>query len=189
MKITRKIAIFCFLFMFSCAIAEDVGFMTHEEVTLTFTYGNRTGYYTGSTLAGLPDGYGCFETKNSSGSPWVYIGEFKNGMFNGEGMCMWPEWSESSQGIFVDGNMISGISRYAQIEKSYKGEFTSDTREDLIGKAYNSDGTLFFEGKIVNGICEEGTIYNTDGSIAATGTFGEGFSKFIEDLSFLSIFN
>lgn len=188
MKKRILIAVFVLL-LFSVATAESNGFLTHEEITISFTYGDRTGYYTGSTLNGVPHGYGCFETQNASGNTWIYIGEFDNGLFNGNGMQVWPENSESEQGIFEDGNMISGISRNSSIERIFEGEFTSDSRNTLVGKAYNADGTLFFEGTIVDGICQEGTIYNSDGSIAASGTFGEGFSKFIDEITSFNIFN
>lgn len=63
----------------------------------------RSGVYTGETLDGVPNGYGKFETRNSSGVSWYYEGEFENGLFNGEGGCYWPETGYQEVGHFSNG--------------------------------------------------------------------------------------
>lgn len=66
----------------------------------------RAGTYTGPLVNGKPEGKGRFDTQNSSNELWYYDGEFKNGTFNGQGACVWPEsnrmqWGTYKNGLFV----------------------------------------------------------------------------------------
>lgn len=60
-----------------------------KTVTLKFSFGERTGTYSGPMKDGLPDGKGKFTTKNELGEEWTYEGMFKNGHFEGEGETTW----------------------------------------------------------------------------------------------------
>ena len=82
----KKLVTICILLilLFATASAEE-SFMSHQLVEIEFSFGTRVGYYTGPTLNGKPEGYGLFESQNSSGDKWHYIGEFSNGQFNGDG--------------------------------------------------------------------------------------------------------
>ena len=165
----------------SVASAED-GFLTHSEITISFPYGDRIGYYTGSTVDGVPDGYGVFETQNSEGSRWFYIGEFKSGTFSGNGETYWANDSERECGTYENGIMLEGISVISSVLWAEEGIFGTDDRATFTGKLYNGNGQLIFDGRVENGILIEGTLYNNiDGSVVAEGKFGEGFKNFIEN--------
>ena len=48
----------------------------------------RTGTYTGEVVDGIPNGTGRFDTQNEEGTSWYYDGEFVNGVFQGQGTCV-----------------------------------------------------------------------------------------------------
>lgn len=177
----KVVFVFALLLAFaSVALAED-GFLTHEEITITFPYGDRTGYYTGSTVDGLPDGYGVFETQNEEGYRWVYIGDFEDGIFSGWGETFWEAGSDRELGIYENGLMQEGSSRGASVDWTITGLFGNGERQTFTGKLYNANGQLIFDGRVEDGIFIEGTLYNDiDGSVVAEGTFGEGFKNFIQ---------
>lgn len=167
--------------LFSMALADD-GFMTHQLIEIEFPYGVRTGYYTGSTVDGIPSGYGLFESQNSSGQKWHYIGQFEKGTFNGNGSSYWEFDSDHETGIYKDGSMTEGDMYTAETTALYQGLFSGNGSATLEGKVYNSRKQLVFEGKIENGLFISGTLYNAnDGSVAAQGEFGDGFYQFIKN--------
>lgn len=51
----------------------------------------RKGTYSGETMNGIPNGFGVFETTNSSGINWHYIGQWENGEMSGEGGQYWDD--------------------------------------------------------------------------------------------------
>ena len=61
----------------------------NEEMTLAFSYGKRTGIYTGQLKDGLPNGEGTFSSVNSDGVSWVYRGQWSDGHCNGQGSAFW----------------------------------------------------------------------------------------------------
>ncbi len=81
------------------------------EITLStpFWEGNeviqveRTGTYTGTVLNNFPEGKGKFETENDYGNPWYYEGDFKNGLFNGQGLYCSTNFDYKEIGTHVDG--------------------------------------------------------------------------------------
>lgn len=167
--------------LFSFALAEE-SFMSRQLIEIDFSYGARTGYYTGPAVDGKPEGYGLFESQNPSGKKWHYVGEFSNGTFNGTGATYWELESTHEVGQFRDGDFVSGEYYFVTIDGMYSGDFIDANSMTLNGKAYNSRRQIVFEGSIKNSVFEEGTLYNlTDGSVAATGKFGEGFNQFITD--------
>lgn len=60
-----------------------------KEVTLDFSFGQRTGTYSGEMENGIPNGYGKFTTKNTDGTGWTYEGNWNNGHFEGEEKTTW----------------------------------------------------------------------------------------------------
>ena len=180
MKKTILVLVFLTL-LFSVALADD-GFMTHQLIEIDFPYGVRTGYYTGSSLDGIPSGYGLFESQNSSGQKWHYIGQFENGTFNGNGSTYWEFDSDHEIGTYVNGSLSEGDMYTANTTALYQGVFEGNGSATLEGKVYNSNNQIVFEGTIENGLFLSGTLYNAnDGSVAAQGEFGEGFYQFIKN--------
>lgn len=178
----KKLVFLLILSLFFCSqVCAEESFMSHQLIEIEFSYGTRTGYYTGPALDGKPEGYGLFESQNTSGDRWHYIGEFSNGTFNGNGANYWELESEHEIGQYEDGDFVSGEYYLVTIDGMYSGDFTDANSMTLNGKVYNQRRQIVFEGSIKNGVFEEGTLYNlSDGSIAATGKFGEGFKQFIQ---------
>ena len=69
-----------------------------KEMTLKLAYGDRTGTYSGDlNEQGLPHGQGKFTSTNAEGEKWTYVGEFKNGHFDGEGKTTWKSGTVEGQ--------------------------------------------------------------------------------------------
>lgn len=163
------------------ALAQTADTAIRMNVTLSFPYGDRSGVYTGQLQNGKPNGYGCFETQNSLGDPWTYVGEFKNGMMDGEGYSMFIGDVQTRKGTFKDGSLvkgqlINGIGGYI-----FDGVFSDDDAITGEGKVYNWDNNLIYQGTFENATFMTGTLYNRDGTVAVSGTFDKGFVDFIQD--------
>ena len=70
----------------------------------------RKGAYSGETVNGIPNGFGVFETANSSGINWHYIGQWENGEIKGDGGMYWDNGREEI-GIFKENNLLCGTIR------------------------------------------------------------------------------
>ncbi len=117
----------------------------------------RTGKYEGDLLDGLASGHGTFSAINSAGEAYTYTGEWKNGLYNGQGETHFERDYYSYIGTYIDGDFaptpadffvsigtypekehdvnekaFSFMTTHSQafIENSYKG------MEDLIDKEY-----------------------------------------------------
>ena len=110
------------------------GVATEYEITLPLSFGNRTGYFTGSLQNGLPYGHGIFEYLSPARITWRYEGEFAYGQFNGEGEFAGGN-GERRVGIFYNSQL--------------HGE----------GRIYQ-DGRLTAHGTFVDGELREGTRYD-----------------------------
>ncbi|MBQ9852897.1 MAG: hypothetical protein IJO37_08315 [Ruminiclostridium sp.] len=81
----------------------------------------REGLYTGQVIDGVPNGSGRFDTHNNEGEPWYYEGDFENGTFNGNGVCVWPESDPviREAGTYVDGRLEPTLCELMSIIPSY----------------------------------------------------------------------
>ena len=91
------------LLLCGCSSTEDINriedsttyvpesYAHEQELTLDFNFGTRTGIYTGQIENGLPNGYGTFSSSNTSGTNWIYYGEWENGHFSGNGISEWED--------------------------------------------------------------------------------------------------
>ena len=126
--------------------------VTDETISLSFSFGSRTGTYTGDLVDGIPQGYGTFTTTNTDGYEWTYDGEWVDGHMSGNGSTTWED-GYYEIGVYVDDSMNG----YGQ--KSYLG-------------------IVYFEGDIVNDVPEgQGTLYNDHGEIVFSGEFSGGFIR------------
>lgn len=95
-------------FIFTSAHAESVVKMQYTLSTEDYT---RDGYYTGEIVNGVPHGYGVFEAVNTSGESWHYIGQWSDGLMNGEGKTFWDfgqiEIGAYENGLFSFGRYIA----------------------------------------------------------------------------------
>lgn len=152
MKRIFALAVALFLLAAGCATAPPAGSPTpeiteptsnpgeveNERITIEFTFGTRTGTYSGTLDEnGLPDGHGIFTSVNTNGEGWVYDGDWKAGHWNGMGTTTW-----------YDG-------------QTYTGEFKNDA-ECGHGVLTYSDGA-YFEGEFQDGQNAEGTFCSAAG--------------------------
>lgn len=77
----------------------------NEKIIIAFPYGDREGTYTGEMKEGKPHGIGKFETTNPEGVSWYYEGEFVDGIFNGQGKCVWED-GETRIGEYSNGEWM-----------------------------------------------------------------------------------
>lgn len=112
-----------------------------KEMTLNFSYGDRTGTYTGELDEdGLPNGYGTFTSQNSAGGGWTYCGEWEHGHWSGYGVSFWDDgqvyWGE------YENDIASGYGGYVLPS----GEFSIGTTDNSglcgIGMTVSDDGTI-----------------------------------------------
>lgn len=133
----------CFGLLVGCAEETSV---ENEEMTLTFSYGERTGKYTGEVQNGIPNGYGKFESANEKGTNWTYEGSFANGLFEGEGKTTWEDgtwqagdykagdWQQNQWGLIatMEGmGTITSTSDAIVFMKENKNLFPAENAENL----------------------------------------------------------
>ena len=86
----------------------------------------RTGTYTGEVVDGIPNGTGRFDTQNEEGTSWYYDGEFVNGVFQGQGTCVFnaeKEWKET--GTYENGAFTPTLSELvATVPQFILNDFT-----------------------------------------------------------------
>lgn len=158
-------------------------YVENLKLSISFSFGERTGFYSGSMLDGVPDGVGKFESSNGSGEMYTYIGEWKSGHFEGMGTSVFENGtliSGTYSNDYLNGNCIVvnnnsvylGDSSNGSLTGSgtlltltserYKGEF-KDGLFDGTGTCYYANGN-YFEGEFSNHcINGEGTYYYPSG--------------------------
>ncbi|BAL85093.1 hypothetical protein SELR_pSRC300200 (plasmid) [Selenomonas ruminantium subsp. lactilytica TAM6421] len=101
----------------------------NQQVTLSLTYGDRAGVYTGEVNEqNIPNGKGKFETKNSAGQTWVYEGTFKDGHFDGQGKTTWQGINQSEEGTYSNDRLNGQGKRTFSVNgkpETYEGNFVS----------------------------------------------------------------
>ena len=80
------------------------GHLDTDSFLMHFPEFDRIGNYSGVTINGIPEGQGVFSAINSEGVRYEYTGEFRNGLFNGQGSQIW----EDEDGIKLIGNFVDG---------------------------------------------------------------------------------
>ena len=74
---------------------------------------NRMGHYAGDAVDGIAEGNGSFAAINDSGISYLYVGEWKNGLYNGQGDVRWEDGSSAAQvGTFIDGEFTPTPAEY-----------------------------------------------------------------------------
>lgn len=123
------ISLFFIFILTSCGndnnIINKISNVTDKQMTLNFTFGNRTGKYTGEVDEnGLPNGKGKFESKNADGDSWSYEGNFKNGHFEGQGTTVWND-GQKQIGEFHNDFMTNG-KLFKNENLLYEGRFENN---------------------------------------------------------------
>lgn len=121
-------------------------------LTLDFSFGQKTGTYSGTMVNGVPEGTGTFAAVNDEGVEWIYEGDFKNGHLEGPGTTTWADnWSET--GTYVNDYLAEGESFYKGI-CVYRGAYANDVYHGW-GTTYDEMGHMIYEGEFINGYLDE----------------------------------
>lgn len=74
---------------------------------------SRTGTYSGGVHNGIASGEGTFTARNDANELYIYTGEWKDGLWNGQGSQIFPE-EESYKyvGTFVDGEFTPTVAEF-----------------------------------------------------------------------------
>ena len=145
------ITIFAIFSLVGCGAPKTV---QNQQMTLNFSFGEKTGTYTGEVNAqNLPDGKGKFETKNSENKIWIYEGDFKNGHFEGQGKTTWPELNMTVEGTYHNDKLNGQGKRTLPNGKVEEGNY-SDGMLNGQGKitVQNNGKTDVFESNFVAGV-------------------------------------
>ena len=82
-----------------------------DSTGLALTDIENTGTYTGEVVDGIPNGTGRFDTQNKEGTSWYYDGEFVNGVFQGQGTCVFDAEKELREtGTYENGAFTPTLS-------------------------------------------------------------------------------
>ena len=135
------------------ASAEEVA---KKEITLEFSFGVRSGKYTGTLVDGLPNGKGKFESQNSDGLNWYYEGDFVNGAFQGNGTTIWDDGTKK-EGLYSNGQLDGYGKQYMNSQLIYEGYWKNGEYSGE-GKLYDDD-QLVFKGTFKDGDIYEGKYY------------------------------
>lgn len=102
----------------------EAGVIDTNMYTVHFKDGiNRTGKYVGDVYNGLAEGEGTFAAVNSEGTPYTYVGAWKNGLYNGTGTCHWDADDVYTQkGTFVDGEFFPSPLEFFIAKGTYPDE-------------------------------------------------------------------
>lgn len=169
------------------------------ELTLGFSFGERTGSYSGEFKDGLPHGQGSFTSQNADGGAWTYTGEWDMGHWNGKGRSEWEDGTyhegeyqndvaegqgvrgtetERYEGTFRNGVIAEGKYYYKDV-LLFEGEFDPATGRPAKGRMYDMDGRVY-EGEIdpeTGAPHGQGKIIDADGNVIFEGTFVQGEAK------------
>ncbi len=132
------------------------------ELTLDFSFGTRTGVYSGEIDDnGLPNGQGKFTSENSTGETWTYEGDWVAGHWEGNGIANWAS-GQRYTGTFSNDVQV-GDGRLDYPDGSYfEGTFTDNS--NATGFVYEKN--CRFYAKIIDDTLVIGGVWGT-------GEFGE----------------
>lgn len=129
------------------------GELRKSTIIIHFKDVDRKGTYDGTTVNGLPEGNGSFTAKNDSGNKYTYTGEWKNGLYHGQGVRKFNKKSfEVETGTFVDGVFAPTVKDVYITEGTfYQAEYGVN---DKAGKVLDDCSDLFV-GKRTNEILKQ----------------------------------
>lgn len=111
---------------------------------------DRTGSYAGEVLNGLPEGEGTFITTRGERNPWKYTGQWKNGMFNGQGTQTIEDSATVKKGTFTN-NEFTPDALEAFAYTAQKKEYNISEKSKTAVKKFAD----YFTGKQKQGIPTE----------------------------------
>lgn len=169
-------------------------------ITLNLESEKCTGLYTGHLVNLVPDGVGEFTLINNNEAEWVYIGEWKEGHFNGYGTKLYAnglmetasyenDYRNGSEIVLLENNSIynghakdneaSGNGILYNNQGCYTGNFSNGQ--------FSGDGIFyFFYGQRYEGTFKKGEIDGEGTLIYSNGDKIVGTFKFNDDKSAVS---
>ncbi len=143
------------------------------EMTITFSYGERSGTYEGNINDnGLPEGTGTFVSQTMSGNTWTYSGEWKNGHWEGHGSAIWGDGSQYVGEYSNDAAFGNGIYTFADGAK-FVGIFSANY--DAVGTYYPIEGDSF-EATMINA-----EIFSNEPEPVSTSFFSDRDNRLMYD--------
>lgn len=117
------------------------------DLTLKLSFGEKTGRYKGDLVKGLPQGQGEFTSKSDDGSQWTYLGEWREGHFEGEGQI---QHSNGDREVgFYSKDMITPMSEAETKKMMAEPENYKDHCVQLLGLVF-LEPEVFDEGLAFN---------------------------------------
>ena len=149
----------------TAATTAAVETVTDMSLTLSLSFGDRDGTYSGEIENGLPNGYGTFTSTNSEVLIWEYEGMFVDGHFEGQGATGWEDgFAEAGE---YKNDLLNGEGQeYWYDVLRYQGSYT-DGVENGTGTLYNHHGEVIFTGTFNYGFIQE----TTEARSARVGAF------------------
>lgn len=164
----RKLLCCSIIIVLTVLLMSGCGGPSGTEMTLQFSFGERTGIYNGEVDDnGIPNGSGTFTTTNSEGIQWTYTGQFVNGHMEGEGSTSWED-GRTEVGIYIDDELQlepkENVNKMYLSPDEYKYHYFEITGEvfNVIGR---SDGVLQFQMNEDVENQDNNTIVVTDGEV------------------------
>lgn len=124
-----------------------------KEVTLTLSFGDVTGIYTGGVADDLPQGKGVLIVKGDDNTGWTYDGEWQKGHFEGNGKLSWDDGFRQ-EGAFKNDALNGQGKEYLKDQLTYEGNY-ADSNYDGQGTLYNIRGDVIYKGLFVKGFYTE----------------------------------
>jgi len=123
--------------------------VSNMDYSISMPVGLRTGKYSGDTIEGVPNGIGRFDSQNSAGEKWWYVGEWVDGVFDGEGYCEWESGSKNT-GIYKNYE-LNGEGEIKYVNGAVlKGTFVDGTISGR-GQYLANMGKVLYEGTFEDG--------------------------------------
>lgn len=124
-----------------------------QEMTLTFSFGENTGTYTGEIKDGLPQGNGKFTSSNEKGIVWTYEGEWEKGHMQGSGATTW-ENGFTQNGVYQNDDLNGAGKEYWNSKLIYEGIYVNNQYSGQ-GTLTNYHGDMVYTGNFNNGYFNE----------------------------------
>lgn len=139
------------------------------EGSISYKVEKKKGIYVGTLLNNIPFGHGTFTMTDNS----KYVGDWDNGIYNGNGVLYRTDGSQYYIGEFKNGKFNGHGTLFYIDGRKYEGDF-KDGKINGKGVEYRPDGSKFYEGEWKNGKMNGfGIKYNNDGEIRRQGQWDD----------------
>lgn len=133
------------------------GKLTFSKYLIKFPDVDRFGLYEGDTVDGVAEGSGSFTAVNDSNAQYTYTGEFKNGIFDGQGSRVFDDDpDETETGTYTKGEFTPtlyeavvylGGDEYARFSVSDKSKSFLEAHSELFTSYDGNDLTEYLDSE------------------------------------------